>query len=80
MNKVNFNYLHIFDEIPIFCGLILANMFKKKQADGSDKILIINTCLIGEFAASLPAMHDFMQRNRGEIIDLLVSPPIKPLA
>ncbi len=78
--KVNLDYLNLYQEIPLFCAIEIGAIFNKKSLNKTGKVLIVNTCLIGEFAASVPAMSDFIKRNRGITVDLMVSPPIKSLA
>lgn len=76
--KINFDYLNLWKEIFLFWRLVV-----KKKRNGSEKpakILIVNPCLIGEFAASMPAISDFIKRNKDKIIDIVVSPPLKTLA
>jgi len=64
----------------LFCAFIVRRAFRRKPAVKSDSILIVNTCLVGEFAASAPAMHEIIRRSKGGPVDLLVSPPLKSLA
>lgn len=78
--RVNLEYLNLYQEIPLFCALQFRNLFRTKTRQRTGRILIINTCLIGEFAASLPAIRDFMLRNGESAVDLMVSPPLKSLA
>jgi len=78
--RINFDYLNLYQEIPLFCALELGNFFRKKPPHGTNTVLIVNTCLIGEFAASVPAIRDYLERNEHLSVDLMVSPPIKALA
>lgn len=78
IKKINKEYLKLGNEIPLFVRLFF--MKKKKAAHGSGKILIVDTCLIGDFMASLPALNDFIKRNKGKTVDLVVSPPLRALA
>lgn len=78
--KVNLDYLNLYQEIPLFCALAIGNFFRIKTLRTTGRVLIVNTCLIGEFAASLPAIRDYIQRNENVVVDLMVSPPLKPLA
>ncbi len=78
--KVNFDYLNIFKEPVLFIALIVRHAFTQKAKVESDAILIVNVCLIGEFAASVPALHEFIRTHKDTEIDLLVSPPLKALA
>ena len=80
VRKVNLEYLNLYQEIPLFCALTLRNLFRKKPHGRTGRVLIVNTCLIGEFAASLPAIRDFIQRNSQDAVDLVVAPPLKELA
>lgn len=78
--RINFDYLNLYQEIPLFCALIARSFFRKKPKETSSATLIVNTCLIGEFAASLPAIRDYIERRGGLPVDLMVSSPLKPLA
>ena len=78
--KVNLDYLNLYQEIPLFCALIVSSFFRKKARRITGNVLIVNTCLIGEFAASVPAIRDYIGRNENVAVDLMVSPPLKPLA
>src|SRR3989344_3615524 len=78
--KVNLDYLNLYQEIPLFCALIVSSFFRKKARQRTGNVLIVNTCLIGEFAASIPAIRDYIERNENTIVDLMVSPPLKVLA
>ena len=78
--RINLDYLNLYQEIPLFCALIAASLFRAKPRAPTGRILIVNTCLIGEFAASLPAIRDYIERHEGAAVDLVVSPPLKPLA
>jgi ADP-heptose:LPS heptosyltransferase len=78
--RINLDYLKLYQEIPLFCALALSSLFRKKPREKTGGTLIVNTCLIGEFAASLPAIREYIQRNGQGSVDLVVSPPLKPLA
>ncbi|MFA5942262.1 MAG: glycosyltransferase family 9 protein [Candidatus Paceibacterota bacterium] len=78
--KANWDYLNLYQEIPLFCALVVSSFFTKSRAKKTGSVLIVNTCLIGEFAASIPAMREYIQRHEGGAVDLMVSPPLKPLA
>lgn len=78
MSRVNIEYLKPINE-PLWFLLALIRQRlgrKPKEAEGA---LIVNVCLVGEFAASVPAMHALMQKLE-EPVDVLVSPPLKTLA
>ena len=78
--KVNLDYLNLYQEVPLFCALALGNFFRIQTPRTTGRVLVVNTCLIGEFAASLPAIRDYIQRRERVIVDLMVSPPLKSLA
>lgn len=78
--KVNLDYLNLYQEIPLFCALAITGFFRTKARETSGNVLIVDTCLIGEFAASVPAIRDYIQRNENVAVDLMVSPPLVPLA
>ena len=79
MAKVNFDYLQIFKEPPLMCAALVRHFFKRKGS-ANGRVLVVNTSLIGEFAASLPALREFVAAHPNKQVDLLVSPPLKPLA
>ena len=78
--KINLEYLNLYQEIPLFCALVVSSFFRTKTKQKTRSVLIVNTCLIGEFAASVPAIRDYIERNDTIDIDLMVSPPLAPLA
>ena len=79
MSKINFDYLNIFKEPPLMCAALVRQFFKRKES-ANGRALVVNTSLIGEFAASLPALREFIAAHPGKEVDLLVSPPLKLLA
>ena len=79
--RINLDYLNLYQEIPLFCALALRSFFRTKPRQGvSSGVLIVNTCLVGEFAASLPAIRDYIEHHADREVDLMVSPPLKSLA
>ncbi len=76
--SINHDELKIGREIPLLLKLRLKNLFKSK-APAKGRILVIDTCIIGDFLATLPALRLFIE-NTGWKVDLLVSPPLKSLA
>jgi ADP-heptose:LPS heptosyltransferase len=72
---LNYDYLKQIVEIPL---LFIVN-FKKKKIDAKPKkILIVNTCLIGDITASLSAMRKFI-RKKDSITDVIVPSPMKEI-
>lgn len=78
--KINSDYFNIFKEPALFVMLIIRNALKRKRGAKSNTILIVNVCLIGDFAASAPALSAYIGSHLGATIDLLVSPPLQSLA
>ncbi|PIZ87010.1 MAG: hypothetical protein COX92_02070 [Candidatus Nealsonbacteria bacterium CG_4_10_14_0_2_um_filter_40_15] len=79
-NKINLDYLRFWKEIFLFLKIaFIKNFISDKTANKSGSILIVNTCLIGDFMASVLAIRDFIERNNDKKIDIVVSPPLKPL-
>ena len=75
--KVNIDYLKLFVEVYF---LIKINFLKfKKNKNGSKAILIVNPCLIGEFAASLFAIKSFVEDAKAPV-DIVVSANQKSIA
>lgn len=73
----NWEYFHLWQEFPL---AIFFYLFKKREKTNNNDVLIVNTCLIGEFVVSLPAIADYINKNNNISIDILVSPINKPLA
>ncbi len=65
-------------EIPLLLRLRFRRLFVKKPS-GKGKVLIIDTCIIGDFIATLPALRLFIQRANSDV-DIIVSPPLKLIA
>jgi len=77
-NKINSDYLNLFKEGRLLIKLNLKKRTKKLKRK-TNQILVINTCLIGEFIASLPALIYFIDKSK-TTVDLVVSPSVKTLA
>ncbi len=75
---INRGELKMGNEIPLLLKLRLKNLFKR-NFKAAGKTLVINTCIIGDFLATLPALRTFIEKN-GKNVDLVVSPPLKSLA
>ncbi len=65
-------------EIPLLMNLRLKRVFGKNKGGGG-RTLVIDTCLIGDFVATLPALRHFIEAA-GEDVDLVVAPPLKSIA
>ena len=78
MAEINYKEINIAKEIPLLMKLRLNKLLNKRIKDNG-KVLVINTCLIGEFLATLPALMLFIKRNKLKA-DIIVSPPTKPIA
>lgn len=65
-------------EIPLLIKLRLQELSREKAQKGN-RVLIIDTCIIGDFIATLPALRLFIQTTNNEV-DLIVSPPLKLIA
>lgn len=77
VNKyVNIDYLK-----PIAEGGLVRKCAKniERIACTNNKILIIAPCLIGDFTASMPAISDYIQRNKDKTIDIVVTSVLKKL-
>jgi ADP-heptose:LPS heptosyltransferase len=75
---INSEEFKVAGEIPLLLKLRWKQLFAKRPAS-SGKILIIDTCIIGDFTATLPALRLFIQKANKEI-DLIVSPPLRLIA
>ncbi len=76
-DRLNYEYFRIFKQFPVM--VILKLKRKKASPNPTKKILIINNTLIGDFLTSLPAMKQFIDKNKAEV-HLIVSPLMEPLA
>jgi ADP-heptose:LPS heptosyltransferase len=76
--KVNNSYMGVYKEIPL---LIKAELIREseKECVEKGKVLIVNTCLIGDFIASTPALCKFIRKHYKQV-DIIVSRPLKPIA
>ena len=80
VQKINYDYLKPINEVFILAAISLKRKSFHSNSKKKDKILVANSCLIGDFIVSLPALRQFIKNNKKSKIDLIVSPPIKPLA
>jgi ADP-heptose:LPS heptosyltransferase len=77
-DKINYEELKLLREIPLLLKLRLKKVFgRKTKNDGG--VLVFDTCIIGDFVATLPALRLFIEKQ-GQDVDLVVIPPVKPLA
>jgi ADP-heptose:LPS heptosyltransferase len=76
MNRINYDYLKIFSEIPFLLKLAI---IRNKPVKEIKRVLIVNTCLIGDFIVSTPAIREFIKKNKVKA-DLMVSPPVQKIA
>jgi ADP-heptose:LPS heptosyltransferase len=75
---INYNELNLLKEFPLLFKLRLKKIFgQKTENDGG--VLVINTSIIGDFVASLPALRHFIN-EQGQEIDMVVIQPVKSLA
>src|SRR3989338_2254066 len=75
--KFNYEYFRLWQEFPLAIFFFIT---KKRSNANNTNVLIVNTCLIGEFVVSLPAISDYISRNNKTSVDILVSPANRPLA
>ena len=73
----NYEYFRLWQEFPLAIFFFIT---KKRSDVNNTNVLIVNTCLIGEFVVSLPAISDYISRNNKTSVDILVSPANRPLA
>jgi ADP-heptose:LPS heptosyltransferase len=77
MKILNLDYFRISKEFP----LLLRAKFIHENGGGiiSKRVLIVNSCLIGDFVVSIPALREFIKKSKSQV-DLLVSHSVKELA
>ncbi len=76
-HRINTEYLKLLQEVFLL-GKI--SLWRNRSGQKEGNILLVDPCLIGEFAASIPAIHDFIARHPGKAVDLMVTPACRPLA
>jgi ADP-heptose:LPS heptosyltransferase len=79
----NFEYFRLIREIFLLSKLFfMAPFITKKEGKTMEGpgILIINSCLIGEFVSSLPAIETFIHQHKDMPVDMIVSPSHEKLA
>jgi ADP-heptose:LPS heptosyltransferase len=79
LNRLNYDYLNLLKEPAILFKLELAHKKKIGLHPSPKKILIINSCLVGEFAVSVHSIKKIIDKYK-QNVDILVSPSVKPLA
>ncbi|MGB8657531.1 MAG: glycosyltransferase family 9 protein [Candidatus Zixiibacteriota bacterium] len=80
--RINYEDLRIAKEICPFLKIRLKRMkrlFLSKKIPNKGRILIVDTCPIGDFLSHLPALRTYTKKN-DITFDILVSPTVKPLA
>lgn len=77
--KINYDYMKVLLEPLILIRAQLKINNKSVVAKSTGRILVIDTCLIGDFMASLPALSIFLRKNKN-LVDLVVSPSLEQLA
>jgi len=60
--------------------MIILKVGHKSKKVENNKTLLVVPCLIGEFAAAVPAIFDYIERNKNKSVDLLVTPALLDLA
>jgi ADP-heptose:LPS heptosyltransferase len=76
---LNFEEFKIAGEIPLLIKLRLHQLFTKRTAGATGRILVVDTCIIGDFIATLPALRLFIQRADRDV-DLIVAPQLRSIA
>lgn len=76
--RINTEYLNLAPEVLLLWRLALAP--RPAAPAALKRILIVVPCLIGEFAATVPAIADFITRHKGTSVDLMVAPSVLTLA
>ncbi|MBI3623206.1 hypothetical protein HY212_03970 [Candidatus Pacearchaeota archaeon] len=76
--KINFEELKLAKEVLLLAKLRLKKLFGKKRKN-LENVLVVDTCIIGEFLATLPALSHFIKINKLNV-DMVVSPATKSLA
>lgn len=78
MERINKDYLGIALEFLIFSRYKFS--IRKPPEKESKDILIVNPSMIGDFVAAIPAISSFISKRKEYNFDIMVSPPLIPLA
>lgn len=78
LDYFNRNEFKIGGELPLLLKLRIKQLFAKKPPP-RNKVLVVDTCIIGDFLATLPALRAFI-KSIGKEVDLVVSPPVRSIA
>ena len=81
--KVNFEYLELYKEIPLFLLLPLHKWLLEHPVKISERnsVLITDaTPFVGEFVASIPAISSYIHNHPDIHVDIIVARSIAPLA
>lgn len=57
----------------------LARKKEKKTDRKTNRVLIVSTCIIGDFLSYIPAIREFLKKMRKKA-DIIVTSPVRPLA
>jgi ADP-heptose:LPS heptosyltransferase len=80
--RINYGDLKIAKEVFPLLKIrlkIIKNIFLNRKVPNQGRILVLDTCLIGDFLSHLPALRTYTKKN-DITFDILVSPTVKPLA
>jgi ADP-heptose:LPS heptosyltransferase len=75
---INFREFNILKEIMPLIKVRSKKIFGKRLVK-TGKILVVDTCIIGDFLSTLPALRAFIEKSK-ENVDIIVSPAVKSLA
>lgn len=75
--RINLEYAGLWQEIPL---LLLFPLVKKCESVSNERLLIVTPSLVGEFAASVPAIAKFIRSNPEKKVSLYVAKPVANLA
>jgi ADP-heptose:LPS heptosyltransferase len=80
--RINYGDLKIAKEVFPLLKIrlrIIKNIFLNRKIPNQGRILVLDTCLIGDFLSHLPALRTYTKKN-DITFDILVSPTVQPLA
>ena len=84
MGRVNYQEMRLSGEaLPLIKSRIkkIKNRFSRNNnKKETGKILVICTCIIGDFLSYLPAIRELIKKNHGKRVDMIVSPLLRSLA
>jgi ADP-heptose:LPS heptosyltransferase len=77
-NYINLEEFKIAGEVPLLLKIRLQHLLRRNRGTGT-KVLVVDTCIVGDFIGTLPALRAFIKSTDRQV-DLVVSPLVTSIA